>query len=97
MGFNSGFKGLILDFFLEKKPGDWFMVRRGQKKDNKQRYVETPCFLVRSQNCDKRLLASSCLSVLLSACNNSVPTGWIFKKVDVLVFFENMSRKLKFY
>ena len=49
-----------------------------------------------SQNCEKRLLASSCLSVRLSAWNNSVPTERIFMKFDIGLLFENLSRKFKF-
>ena len=57
-----------------------------------------------NQNCDKRLLASSCLSVCLSArssvllcvCpsawHNSAQTEWIFMKFDVRRFFENLPR-----
>jgi len=36
-------------------------------------------------------------SVYPSAWNNSVPTEWIFVKFESLVFFENVSRKLKFH
>jgi hypothetical protein len=36
-----------------------------------------------------------CLSVCLSACNNSAPTGRILMKSDILVFIENLSRKSK--
>jgi len=50
-----------------------------------------------SQNWEKRMLASSCLSVCLSAWNNSAPTGRIFLKFDIWVFFENRSRKFKFH
>ena len=35
-------------------------------------------------------------SVRLSAWNNSAPTGRIFIRFDILAFFENLSRKLKF-
>jgi hypothetical protein len=35
------------------------------------------------------------MSVRLSAWNNSAPTGQIFMKFDIWVFFENMSRKFK--
>jgi hypothetical protein len=31
----------------------------------------------------------------LSAWNNSVPTGWLFMKFDIRVFFENLLRKFK--
>ena len=53
------------------------------------------------QNCEKRLLASSCLSVRSSvrpfAWNNSAPTGWIFMKFDIWGFFESLSRYFKFH
>jgi len=35
-------------------------------------------------------------SVRLSAWNNSAPTGGIFLKFDIWVFFENLSRNFKF-
>jgi len=38
-----------------------------------------------------------CLSVRLSAWNNSAPTGRIFKKLHIGRFFENLSRKFKFH
>ena len=48
-------------------------------------------FLTRSQNCENRLLASSCLSVCLSVClsawNNSNPTERIIMKFDILSIF----------
>jgi hypothetical protein len=50
-------------------------------------------FYARSQNCEKRLLASSCLSVCPSVrpptWKNSVPTERICMKLDIWVFFEN--------
>ena len=49
-----------------------------------------------SQNCQKRLLASSYLSVCLSAWKNSAPIGRIFVEFDIEIFFENQLRKLKF-
>jgi len=36
-------------------------------------------------------------SVGLSARNNSVPTEWFFVNFYIWVFFENLSRKFKFY
>jgi len=45
------------------------------------------------QKCEKQLLASACLSTW----NNMAPTGGIFIKVCIWVFFENLSRKLKFH
>jgi hypothetical protein len=50
-------------------------------------------FYAHSQNCEKRLLSSSCLSVCLSARNNSVPNGQIFMKFDIWLFFENLPRQ----
>jgi hypothetical protein len=40
-----------------------------------------------SQNCEKCLLASSCLSVRQYACNNSTPTQRIPIKLGILNFF----------
>ena len=54
--------------------------------------TEMEVFEGRSQNCEKWLLASSCLSVW----NNSAPTGRIFMKFYIWVFLENLSRKFKF-
>jgi hypothetical protein len=55
----------------------------------------------RSQNCEKGLLASSCLSVCLSVCpsawNKSVTTGRIFMKFHIWIFFENLPRNFKFH
>jgi len=48
-----------------------------------------------SQNCEKRLLAPSCLFVRPPAWNSCF-TRRIFVKYDIYVFFENMSRKYKF-
>jgi len=45
----------------------------------------------------KRPLASSCLSVPPSTWSVSTLTGWIFVKFDILVFFENLTRKLNFH
>jgi len=47
--------------------------------------------LIHSQNCKKRLLASSCLSVRLSAWNNSAPTGRIFE--NILEYFSKIHRE----
>ena len=33
----------------------------------------------------------------LSAWNNSIPTGRIFMKFNIWVFFDNLSRKFKFH
>jgi len=37
-----------------------------------------------------------CLSVRPSVWNNSAPSGHIFMKVGIWVFFESLSRKSKF-
>jgi len=50
-----------------------------------------------SQNCQKRLLASSYMSVRLSAWNKSVPNERIFIKFDIWVYFEKLSRKFEFH
>jgi len=56
-------------------------------------------FLARSQNCEKRLLASSCLfscpSVRLSAWYNSPPTGRVFMHFDIWVFFRKVVEKIQ--
>jgi hypothetical protein len=49
-----------------------------------------------TKNCEKWLLALSCLSVHQSTWNSSAPSEWIFMKFDISVFFENLSWKLKF-
>jgi hypothetical protein len=43
------------------------------------------------------LCMSVCPSVRQSAWNNSAPTARIFIKFNITVFFENLSRKFKFY
>jgi hypothetical protein len=49
-----------------------------------------------SQNCEKLLLASSCLSVCLSLCssswNNSAPNGQIFMKFDFSSFWKSVHK-----
>ena len=58
--------------------------------------VKARCFLkMLSQSCEKRLLASSCLSVCPSTLRSSAPAGQIFIKYDVIVFFENLSRQFQ--
>ena len=37
------------------------------------------------------------MSICPSVWNNSTPTGRIFVKFDICVFFENLSRKFKFH
>jgi hypothetical protein len=52
-------------------------------------------FKAPSQNCEKWLIASSCLPVHMFALNNLAPTGRVFIKFDVLSI-ENLPRKFKF-
>jgi hypothetical protein len=58
--------------------------------------IFTP-FQAFSQNCEKRLLALSCLSVRFSAWKFSASTGRNFIKLYIRVFFENLSRNFKFH
>jgi len=53
--------------------------------------------MAHSQNCDKQLLASSCLPVHVPEWNNSVPTLQIFMKFDNYIFFDNLLRKYTFH
>ena len=57
----------------------------------------TNCNTNKSQNSGRQLSASSCLSVRLSAWNNSAHTGRIFVKFAIWVFFENLSSRFKFH
>ena len=44
---------------------------------------------------EKRLLASSCVSVRTSAWNDAAPTGRILMKFDIYAFSENLPRKFQ--
>jgi hypothetical protein len=57
---------------------------------------ESAYFLTHTQNCEKQLLALSCLSIRLHKWNNSAPTGWIFMKIYIWIFIKNLSRLFKF-
>ena len=63
--------------------------------------MSTERFKARSQNCEKWLLALSCLSVCQSVppseWNNSAPNWGIFMKLNIWIFFENLSRIFKFH
>ena len=54
-------------------------------------------FWARSQNCEKCLLASSCLSFCPSAWNISARTGRIFMKFDVWGLFGSVHSKSTFH
>jgi hypothetical protein len=58
-----------------------------------QHFKPSGCF----QNCEKRLLASSCPSVRPSVWNNSAPTGQIYIKFYIRGFFENLSWNFEFH
>jgi hypothetical protein len=60
-------------------------------------YFNAVGFQARSQNCGKRLLASTCLFFRPSAWNSSAYTGRIFRKFYIWVFFEDVFRKFKFH
>jgi hypothetical protein len=62
----------------------FFLVPKGNGRRNFLLYTL-------SQNCDKRLLASSCLPVRPFARNNLTSTGRLFMKFDILAIFENLS------
>jgi len=51
----------------------------------------TLCFVMSAS------LSDLCPSVRPSAWTNSTPKGGIFVKFDICVFFENLSRKLRFH
>jgi len=53
--------------------------------------------MAHSQNCDKQLLASTCLSGHVSQWNNLAPTWQIFMKFDNYIFFYNLLRKYTFH
>jgi hypothetical protein len=56
--------------------------------------------LARSQNCEKRLLASSCVCVCLSVHPSfflSVPNGRIFMKFNIKAFFETVEEIKVFF
>jgi hypothetical protein len=80
------------------------MVRKETARVENVKYVVIIEFIkrsvspvyARSQNCEKELLASICLSVRKDG-TTSAPTGRIFMKFDILIFFENPSRRFKFH
>ena len=81
-----------------------YQLARGQNADvwNRQFILASRCFTryslqARSQNWEKRLVASSCLSVRPSARNNTAPTGRIFVEFNIWAFCVNQSKKIKFH
>jgi len=55
------------------------------------------CVFAKLRKTPMRLVMSVCPSVLLFAWNNSAPTGRIFMKFDIWIFFADLSRDFKFY
>jgi len=55
------------------------------------KFIKIGNFEARLQNCEKRLLDSSCLSDRHSAWNNSAPTGRIFMKFGI--YFSKICRE----
>jgi len=54
-------------------------------------------FWARLQECEKRLLASSCLSVRLCVCMEHLGSHWKdFHEIWYEYFSKNLSRKIKF-
>jgi hypothetical protein len=53
-------------------------------------------FQASSQNFEKQLLVSSCVSLCPSTRNSSAPTRLIFIKVDIGILFENLSINFEF-
>jgi len=64
-------------------------IAAGRRDGCKGPLEQVGSFEARLHNCYKRLLSSSCLSVL--------PYGIIFVKIDICVFFEILSRKIKLH
>jgi hypothetical protein len=72
-----------------------FVVSQGWHYASK--YVfKTKCFRCFFQNCEKRLLPLSCLSIRLFFCssiwNNLAATGQMLMKFDIWAFYKNLSK-----
>ena len=80
---------LMLSYSVTLRQWKWLFVNGRECRDVK----------ARSQNFEKLLLASSCPSVYMPvSMEQSAPTRRILKiKFYVWLFFENLSRKFKFY
>jgi hypothetical protein len=75
-----------------------FICNYGSSASSRTRGEVRISFYVRSQNCEKWLLASSCPSVRPSVRNNSAPTGRIFMIFYIWAFFfENLSIQFEFH
>jgi hypothetical protein len=58
-------------------------ILKWKEKGRMRVWSELVCFYALLQNCKKGILASSCMSLRLSAWNNLAATGRIFIKLDV--------------
>ena len=91
----SNIKPRYLTFFRETIDADCW--NRNKKKDNKDAEHTCRAFRPRERNWEKRLLASSCLSVGPSARMEQLGSHWTdFHEIWYESFSKNLSRKLKF-
>jgi len=75
---------IIIHYELEKNIS--YMAFLFQQYYHNMKQYQQISVEMRSQNCKKRLIALSCTS----ACHNSAPTGQIFMKFYIRVFFEDL-------
>ena len=71
--------------------------RKEQYKGNNWRLLFFLFALAKLRKATIRFVVSVCPSVRPSAWNNSAPTGRIFMKFDIWIFFENLSKKFNFH
>jgi hypothetical protein len=57
-------------------------------KENRKLYVHITDFYVHLQNCEKQLLAMSCLPIHASTWNSSILVGHIFMNFDIEHFLK---------
>jgi hypothetical protein len=72
------------------------IIRHSRKTNRPSTGQEISWFFYAFENFEKRLIASSCVYVCLSACVNSVPTGRVPVKFYIGDLYENLSRNSKF-
>jgi hypothetical protein len=96
----------LIDFFLTRNEILWKSDRRFSRRywvTHKARRINGRCLNVSVSFCGrfrkiaKKKLAASYPSVYLSTWNNSAPTGRIFMKFDIWVFFENLWKIFKLH
>jgi hypothetical protein len=97
---SSGFKSTIL------VPDNWFYLVFFTCMDplslpisvhSKHWIIPFVCSFVRLGNATLSFVISVCLSVRSSTGDSLAPTGRIFMKFHIRLFFENLSRKFKFH